>query len=332
MNEPRVVQNKYGRWEIRQTVKDPTTGKIWTQRQSLGVGVQTEAQAKAELAKRSAPVNRVWSVELAILLYLQHRPDQKWNLVAPRRILGHWAPEVIDALECDVYVWMRRTEGVADATIRRELGAVRAALNWVAKRQKVKIGQVDTSMVKDGQARTFFLAEQEEADFYRSAELWSVGLPRLDRVTRFVALALDTAARKEAIETLTWDRVDLVAGTVDYRDPTKPPSRKRRTVVPISKRLRPVLERAHRERTGPWVLDHPGDIRSAYETFTARLPGRLSEANPHDLRRTWATLAARAGVQMWDIAGVLGDSIETVTKHYAHHSPNHLKNAVDRRF
>ena len=332
MSEPRVVQNQYGRWEIRETVKGPD-GRVWTKRESLGVGVVTEAQAKAELAKRSAPPVSTWTTAMVIDSYLKVKPDQKWNLVAPKRILGHWPPEVIDALECDVFAGMRRTEGVSDSTIRRELGAVRAALNWGAKRYKtLKVGQVDTSIVKDGQARTFLLDEQEEAQFYQSAMAMSSPSGRLERITRFVALALDTAARKEAIETLTWDRVDLIAGTVDYRDPMKPPSRKRRTVVPISKRLRPVLERAHRERTGPWVLDHPGDIRSAYETFVGGLPGRLSEALPHDLRRTWATLAARAGVSLWDIAGVLGDSIETVTKHYAHHCPGHLKNAVDRRF
>jgi hypothetical protein len=32
---------------------------------------------------------------------------------------------------------------------------------------------------------------------------------------------------------------------------------------------------------------------------------------------------------MFDIAGILGDSVETVTKTYAHHHPDYLRSAIN---
>jgi integrase len=57
----------------------------------------------------------------------------------------------------------------------------------------------------------------------------------------------------------------------------------------------------------------------------------MRKATPHTLRHTWATLAAQAGVPLWEIAGVLGDTLATVMKTYAHHCPDHLRGAVNFR-
>jgi hypothetical protein len=42
-------------------------------------------------------------------------------------------------------------------------------------------------------------------------------------------------------------------------------------------------------------------------------------------------LAARAGVDLFRVAGVLGDTIATVERAYAHHCPDHLRAAVNFR-
>lgn len=220
---------------------------------------------------------------------------------------------------------------VSPSTQRRELAGLVAALNWGRQQgfvQAVPHIPLPTEN-KRVRARQTFLDEEEEAVFYAYALGASVGKPRLDRVTLFVCLIMDTAARKEAVLGLTWDRVDLRGGTIDFRDPALPTTKKRRTVVPISFRLRPLLERAARERTTKYVLGFR-DIRREYEAFVRDTP--FPHITPHDLRRTWATLAARAGVPLWEIAGVLGDTVEVVTQHYAVHCPNHLRGAVDVRW
>src|SRR5260221_7389331 len=57
----------------------------------------------------------------------------------------------------------------------------------------------------------------------------------------------------------------------------------------------------------------------------------MRKATPRTLRHTWATLAAQAGVPLWEIAGGLGDTLATVMKNYAHHAPDHLRKAINFR-
>lgn len=38
---------------------------------------------------------------------------------------------------------------------------------------------------------------------------------------------------------------------------------------------------------------------------------------------------AQAGVDLWEIAGVLGDTLATVEKTYAHHHPDYLRRAIN---
>lgn len=153
---------------------------------------------------------------------------------------------------------------------------------------------------------------------------------RLTRIARFVVLALDTAARSKTIERLKWSQVDFTQGVIDYREPGKAITKKRVVPVPISTRLRPVLERMFNERVSEYVLDHPGSTRKAWELFRADIG--MPNLDRHDLRRTWATLAAQNRVSMWQIAGVLGDTLATVERHYLWHHPDNLHNAVNARF
>jgi integrase len=158
------------------------------------------------------------------------------------------------------------------------------------------------------------------------------------RAALFTMLALSTAARAQAIIGLTWDRVDLKRRLIDYRDGSLRATKKRRVPVPIEDRLWPELARAWieqgRPKSGP-VLGSFGELRKSFETLKAGFIGPRGVTLPagltrHDLRRTWATLAAQRGVPMFQIAGMLGDTLETVERHYAHHSPEYLRGAVNR--
>lgn len=54
----------------------------------------------------------------------------------------------------------------------------------------------------------------------------------------------------------------------------------------------------------------------------------LGWITPHVLRHTGATLMVQNGVSMWEIAGIMGDKLETVEKHYLKHHPDYLKDAT----
>ena len=55
----------------------------------------------------------------------------------------------------------------------------------------------------------------------------------------------------------------------------------------------------------------------------------LEGVTPHTLRHTCATWIVQAGVDLWEASGFLSMSIETLTRTYAHHHPDWMKNAAD---
>jgi integrase len=55
----------------------------------------------------------------------------------------------------------------------------------------------------------------------------------------------------------------------------------------------------------------------------------LKDVTPHTLRHTAATWKAQSRVPLWEAAGFLGMSRETLEKVYGHHDPDHLRAAAE---
>jgi integrase len=242
-----------------------------------------------------------------------------------------------------------------DITIRRELATLTAALNFCATAAGGRlIGKADIetiAMPHPGQPRDRWLTEQEMQALLgaaarsrrQTAEERAAGKPaRMSRVERFLWLALFTAARKQAILDLTWDRVHFDTGVIHYEVPGRQRTKKRRASVPIATQLRVVLEAAYAERTGPYVLDHKGDTLWSSIQFVAMAAGlsgqdkvkrgaspKASGISPHVLRHTAATHMARRGVPLWIIAKILGNTLAMVEKVYAKWVPENPAGTVD---
>jgi integrase len=151
---------------------------------------------------------------------------------------------------------------------------------------------------------------------------------RLTRVERFLWLALETAARRSAIEALTWKQVDFETRVIHYLPDGARQTSKKKASVPISDALLVVLRRAYDERTGPYVLDGTTWIYD-HLARVARAAG-VEGLTPHVLRHTAATIMARKGVDLWIIAGILGNTVAMVEKVYAKHNPDHGRDAVNQ--
>lgn len=338
-NRYKLHKNRDGYWAARYSERlDDGTYRSRTFSTRSTDRVQAEAFAEsyfrgAEVAAASMQAPTVGEIIDAYLSDVRIRGGdldaQTRNLVQVRRALSAHTLVTLSNEAIAGYIQGRQLD-VANGTVRRELGALASALNWAGKMRFRGLTKGDIPFIQrppEGTARTVFLSEPEEKEFWALAMKDSEGRPTLTRLTRFVAIALETAARTDAIETLTWDRVDFAREVIDFRDPSRRTSRKRRSVVPISKRLLPILKQAHAEKVDGFVIGK-GSIRSAWETW---LPPQFAHVNKHDLRRTWATLRAIWGVSLYEIAGVLGDDIGTVIKHYAVYQPGHLRGAVDTR-
>lgn len=238
-------------------------------------------------------------------------------------------------LDIQTYIRKRRKgrlgPPVGDGTLRRELTIFVAAINHAVNGRVIPRDAAPTIPMPPRPAARERYLEKEEIDRLIETAAKTRDGERLSRVERFIWIALQTGARKDAIIKLTWDRVDFTKRLIDFRDPALPITKKRRATVPISDSLLPVLERAFRERKGAYVLDTTGQLRSAFER-TVKLAGLGDDVIPHTLRHTWATHASMNGVQLLEIARVLGNTVGVVESVYAKHQPEYLRQAVNSAY
>lgn len=272
-----------------------------------------------------------------------------------RNMEGHFSSLYLSDLTADSvehYV-AKRTAGkigkkpAKAATVRRELGALVACLNWCAdpRRKPALVAKGDLPIIdlpEGSGPRERWLRPNETAALFEAARKLS-GDGRMSRVERFLWLALETTKRKEAIMSLTWDRVDFEVGMIDFDEPGRRRTKKKRGVVAISDSLRPVLKRMYDERQGDLVMDHKGAIWASVQSVvvaaglgvrgqpagvTRRKP-LATGISPHTLRHTAATNMVRNGVDLFTVAGILGNSIKMVEEVYAKHCPAHQLAAVN---
>jgi integrase len=153
----------------------------------------------------------------------------------------------------------------------------------------------------------------------------------------FILLALHTGARKEALLSLRWPQVDFERNVIDLNPPGRRRTAKGRSVIPIPDRLKTLLRLARDRGTDlGYVLHQNGnrilDIKKSFAR--ACRDAGLSGVTPHTLRHTCGTWLAQRGVDLWEVAGWLGQTHARTTELYAHHHPDHFqaaKRAVDRR-
>ena len=261
--------------------------------------------------------------EAAVRRFIEHRRRPR------RALVGHG---------------MRDLAGAKDSTIRQNLIALSACLNWCSspRRRPTIVDRDDVPLIdmpRPAPPRDRWLSLDEVQcllDAAREIKLrpgsshptaFRRDPKRLSRLERFLWLGLETAARATAICELTWDRVDFEIGMVDFNVPGRHQTSKRRVAVPMSKGLRRVLRQAWRERTGPLVLDNASSLGPQMKE-AATIAG-LSGVSPHVLRHTAATHMARRGVPLWLVANVLGNTMAMTEQVYAKHCPQAMGGAVN---
>ena len=333
----KLALNRNGVWEIRWSER---SGSRWVTR-TWSTGAQTRDQADTAAEQfwstRALVVAHTGAttVDECIQGYLPAAPNQRWQLARVSEILGRKAVVDLNADksrdDIEDYREARKKRGIMEGTIRRELGALVAALNWAVRQKRYGLTKHDLPDVRLGAQsppRAVYLSKDEERDFWARALADTTSAGELSRVARYVALALSQAQRSKANLELTWDRVDFKQGLIDFNVPGRIVTSKRRMRLPISDRLRPVLERARAESVARGEppdapVCGPGAIRKAWETWLAKTP--YTHIHPHDLRRTWASLAVQAGRPIYEVAKVLGDTVEMVENVYGVLAPEHLK-------
>lgn len=218
------------------------------------------------------------------------------------------------------YISLRKEANKSNSTIAKELSIVNAAVNFAIK-EGWDIKYKALRLPPRAAPRDKWLSPNEAKNFLDSIETLHVMV--------FAYLGFYTLARKGAILDLTWDRVDLKRGLIDYNNPNRSLSNKRRSAVPMGKQLKAVLQEARKAAQTDYVIEYNGKpVGNIKKAFAKAAKDAGIYVTAHMLRHTGATLMAQRGVDPFTIAGMAGDSVKTIMANYAKHHPDYLKKGV----
>ena len=213
--------------------------------------------------------------------------------------------------------------------MRRELGVLRAAVNYACKRKRLTLMEaVGFELPEAPPSRERWLSRSEAAALLGAA----LREPRVRLyLPLFILIGLYTGQRKEALLSLRWSQIDLESGRMDFNSPDDRRTKKRRSRIPIPPRLMPHLRRARTRGTDLGFVIHDngkkiGDIKKSFASACRR--AALADVTTHVLRHTCATWLMQRGVAKWEAAGFLAMTQQTLERVYGHHHPEHLHNAA----
>ncbi len=208
-----------------------------------------------------------------------------------------------------------RAKPYAAGTIKRGMGAAKAAINWAWRNNEID-RPVPFLRLPDGQGRERVLSIPE------LARLWDAEMPEHLRV--FLALCIGTAGRPDALLQLTRSRCDIERGTINLNPAGRPQTKKRRPILPLPEWLLPWIERSEAS-----IVTYRGKpvqkIAGAFQTLRDAA-GFGPDVTAYTLRHTVATELAARGVPEMEIAAVLGHTMPNMrtTGRYVHVSPSRL--------
>jgi integrase len=209
-------------------------------------------------------------------------------------------------------------EGVAGATVQRNINDVRAAVHHAADNMRIthapRISDLDERYHSPLRERVLTMDEMARIAWYASHNL---GL------FRFVALQFGTAVRPQAA--MAFDprtQFDAKRGLIDLQPGAAPQTRKRNSILPAIRPLRMVL-RSWARSGGESVSSR----KTAWRNMRRAL-GLSSDVHPKTIRHTVATMLYEDdSVPEREVVEMLGHEgkLARTTKIYAKYRPDRLK-------
>ena len=213
---------------------------------------------------------------------------------------------------------------VATGTLRREFNSLRAALRLAWKDGYLTRPPTLTPPA-EGAPRDRYLTKDEARRLIEAAET--------PHVRAFVALAVYTGARKGSILALTWDRVDFGTGMIEFQEPGRQITGKRRATVPMNNSLRTELQRIQPFAESQHVIEYnakpvPHGLRWSFDRLCTR--AKLTwRPTPHHIKHSVASWMAMAGIPIDQTADWLATDPATLRKVYRKFDPTYLRQVAN---
>lgn len=313
-------------------------------RRLISTGTAIEARARQALADHEAELER-HPLKLSVVEALaRYERSRAGKIQAADRLhdaagalnasLGHFRVDQVTQARWDTYAAERVTrprprqvnhvpKPVSTGTLRREFNVLRAALR-LAWKDGYLPRPPSLEAPADSAPRDRFLSREEARRLIDAA--------KSPHVRVFVALAVSTGARKGSILSLTWDQVDFARGMVDFQEPGRVLTGKRRACVPMTELLRTTLVDAHKIRQSDYVVEYGGGPVPTGLRWSFRKLCVAAEIGwqptPHHLKHSVASWFAMAGVPIDQAADWLATDPRTLRRTYRKFDPTYLRSVT----
>lgn len=297
-------------------------------------------EREGEIAQGKTPgiyFDKVRFDELAEDFLRDYRINKKKSLIRAQRSINHLKEKFegmriveITTPKIQEYIEKRLENGAANATINRELSALKRLLNLGAKQTPPKVNRVPhIPMLKESNIRKGFF---EHGDFLALRD----ALP--DYLKGFVSFAYKIGWRISEIDSLIWSQVDLSQGIVCL-NPDETKNDEGRTVY-LDEELQNIFNqqwemRKKNENLLPYVFlnwdgsDKIKDFRFAWRTACEK--AGIGKRLFHDFRRTAVRNMIRSGIPERVAMMISGHKTRSVFDRYNIVSDKDLKQASIRQ-
>ena len=291
-------------------------------------------------------------IDEVMAAYLKGRantsPSRDWLVHTARPVLEWWTGKRVGDVtrtNCKAYVDWRTSQNikrhpnskkppvkVSDQTARHDLKTLRAALNWYKSEHDPQLVVPTVTLPKKAPARkNYWLSRDEVARRLRLAR--KHGQTR--HICRLLLIGVYSGTRPGAMLGLRWlpsptsGWVDLESGTLHRAGTAERETNKRKPPVRIHAKLLPHLRRWHRHDTKhgiTYVVHYLGAPIRKLRRAWASVGG--GNDGPHICRHTAATWLMQGRVDIYEAAGYLGMTPETLWSTYGHHHPDFQRSAA----
>ncbi|MBS3921310.1 MAG: tyrosine-type recombinase/integrase [Deltaproteobacteria bacterium] len=238
--------------------------------------------------------------------------------------LSHVTPKVIN-----VYKTTRRNEGASPCTINRELALMKHAFNLAIEEWEwVKDNPIKrVSMEREPSSRDRWLSYEEEERLLSVSPQW---------LRELIIFSIETGCRRGEMLSLEHKDTDLFKKVITIFGSKTGEMR----TIPLTQRALEILFKRERVRmkvrpiNADFVFTHPTGkkinihtLRSAFERALKK--DKIEGFRWHDLRHSYASRLAQAGVDPYTIQKLMGHKTFATTQRYSHHCVESLRRGIE---
>jgi integrase len=334
------LREKNGKWYYRFQLDGHSycgTANLDATKRNVSAALQIEAEHRTALLEGRRPVKRavVREFESAAAEFLEWtKAEYRDHPNSARRIavslssaiafFRREAVTTIDEARIEKYKTLRINEHeVRDVTLRHDLHALSTFFQYAMKQNWARENPISkVAIPSDAGAVRIHVVTPDEEKKYFAAAAGHCDLCDLGR------LMLNQGMRPEEALALDASDVDLERGQLHVREGKTPAARRTLDLTPESREI--LARRAHDATS--WIFparrkpgEHIARLNNAHDAV-AKEAGVAFVL--YDLRHTFATRMAEAGVDLATLAAILGHNGLRVVQRYVHPTAGHKKAAM----